>query len=122
MNIKFANGTNLEYMNALETSTFYDNANRRMLEISMAKDTIALDELNTILSDSANTTQIHLINEELGVENIYDNYEIKMELAVKPIEVGTDENGEIIKEDRIVFKLGKLTTIERQLKALGVRA
>lgn len=120
MNIQFANGTNFEYLEALETSTFYDNANRRMLEISIAKDTIALDELNTILSDSANTTQIHLINEELGVENIYDNYEIKMELAVKPVEIGTDENGETIKEDRIVFKLGKLITIERQLKKLGL--
>lgn len=121
MNIKFTNGTNFEYLNALETSTFYDNANRRMLEISMAKDIITLDELNTILSDSANTTQIHLTNEELGIENIYDNYEIKMELAVKPVENGIDENGETIKEERIVFKLGKLTTIEKQLKALGVR-
>lgn len=122
MKIIFANKKELEYIEAMETSTFYDNANRRMLEISMAKDVIALDELNAILSDSANTTQIHLVNEEMGVENIYDNYEIKMELALKPVDAGTDENGDAVKEDRIVFKLGKLTTIEKQLKALGILA
>lgn len=121
MKIIFANNKELEYINALETSTFYDNANRRMLEFTVAKDAIALDELNAILSDSANTTQLHLVNEEEGAENYYDNYEIKMELAMRPEVVISMEDGTELKEDRIIFKLGKLTTIEKQLKALGIK-
>ena len=120
MKIIFANNKELEYIEALETSTFYDNANRRMLQFTIAKDAIALDELNAILSDGANLTQLHLINEEEGAENYYNNYEIKMELTMRPEVVASMEDGTEFKEDRIIFKLGKLTTIEKQLKALGV--
>lgn len=120
MKIIFANNKELEYIEALETSTFYDNANRRMLQFTVSKDAITLDELNNILSDSANITQLHLVNEEEGAENYYDNYEIKMELAMRPEVVVSMEDDTELKEDRIVFKLGKLTTIEKQLKALGI--
>ena len=120
MKIIFANNKELEYIEALETSTFYDNANRRMLQFIVDKDAIALDELNAILSDSTNLTQLHLVNEEEGAENYYDNYEIKMELAMRPEVVMSMEDGTELKEDRIIFKLGKLTTIEKQLKVLGV--
>lgn len=121
MKIIFKNEEAFEYIEAMETSTFYDNANRRMLQITMATDAVALETINAIISDETNLTQIALVNEEENITNYYDDYQIKMSLMVKPEVVGTDENGVDIKEERIVFKLGRLTPIEKQLKALGIQ-
>ena len=121
MKIIFKNEETFEYIDALETSTFYDNANRRMLQITMSKDAVSLEKINDILSDETNLTQITLVNEEENITNYYDDYQIKMSLTVKPEVIGQDENGADIKEERIVFKLGRLTTIEKQLKALGIQ-
>ena len=121
MKIIFNNEQVFDYIEAIETSVFYDNANRRMLQITMSKDEVSLDEINQIVSDENNLTQIVLVNEEEGIFNYYDNYQIKMSLMVKPEVIGQSDDGADIKEERIIFKLGKLTTIEKQLKALGIQ-
>lgn len=121
MKVIFTNGKEVNYIEAIETSAFYENANRRMLEFKLEKDAISLSELNEILSNEENLTRLHLVNEEENAENYYDDYQIKMELSVRTIPTGEfDESGEEIKAERVIFKLGKLTYIEKKLKELGL--
>ena len=119
MNIKFANGTNFEYLNALETEQFYNGASRRTLSFEAAVGAISVDTLNTILNNEANTKVIELSNGD--VTNIYDGYVLKMEVGVKPIlvQAETPESAAVY-QDRLVFKLGKRTYIEEALKKLGL--
>ena len=121
MKVIFTNGTELEYIEAIETSTFYDNATRRMLEFKIEKDAISLSTLNDILSNEENLVQLHLVNEEENAENYYNDYQIKMELSVKTVPTGEfDESGEEVRAERVIFKLGKLTYVEKQLRKLGL--
>ena len=55
MNIKFTNGTNFEYLNALETEEYFNGASRRTLTFECEVGVISVDELNTLLSDEKNT-------------------------------------------------------------------
>lgn len=119
MNIKFANGRNFEYINAVETEEYYNGASRRTLTFECAVGVIGVDELNTLLSNEANTATIELSNGD--VTNIYDGYVLKLKCGIEPklIQSETPE-APAVYEDRLVFKLGKRTYIEEQLKKLGL--
>ena len=119
MNIKFANGTNFEYLNALETEEYFNGASRRTLTFECEVGVISVDELNTVLSDEENTKSIELSNDD--VMNIYDGYVLKCKCGIenKLINAETSEHAAVC-EDRLVFKLGKRTYIEEQLKKLGL--
>lgn len=165
MNIKFKNGTKFDYIAALETEEYFNGASRRTLTFDCAVGAVSVDELNSLLSDEANTAQIVLTNpegvpvyktqpvlseqtdengetvmvetgetefvyDENGqpivdhyeeVANIYDGYVLKLKCGIesKLIEAETPENTAVY-EDRLVFKLGKRTYIEEQLKRLGL--
>lgn len=129
MKIKFANDTEIEYLEAYEGPEFFDGASRRVLKVITRPGIIGLDALNTILSTEANCSQLTLTNESpdvndptaLPIINIYDHYQLKMSIGQEPMVVGENaETGEQVKEDRIVFKLGRLTPIEIKLKQLGL--
>ena len=75
MNIKFLNGTNFEYLNALETEEFFNGASRRTLAFECAVGAISVDELNTVLSGEGNVQSIELSNGD--ITNIYDGYVLK---------------------------------------------
>lgn len=119
MNIKFINGTNFEYLNALETEEFFNGASRRTLTFECAVDVIGVDELNAVLSDEKNTQSVELSNGE--VTNIYDGYVLKAKCGIenKLVQAETSEQPAVY-EDRLVFKLGKRTYIEEQLYKLGI--
>lgn len=119
MNIKFANGTNFEYLEALETEEYFNGASRRTLTFECEVGVIGVDELNTVLSNETNTATITLTNED--VTNIYDGYVLKLKCGVENrlIKEETAESPAVY-EDRLVFKLGKRTYIEEQLKKLGL--
>ena len=119
MNIKFANGTNFEYLEALETEEFYNGASRRTLTFECEVGVISVDELNTLISDEENTATIALTNED--ITNIYDGYVLKCKCGIenKLIQAETQETPAVY-EDRLVFKLGKRTYIEQQLHKLGL--
>ena len=135
MNIKFANGTNFEYLSALETEEFYNGASRRTLTFECAVGVISVDKLNTLLSNEANTATITLTGDAVDVldkdgnptgettqpVNIYDGYVLKLKCGVenKLITAETPE-APAVYEDRLVFKLGKRTYIEEQLHKLGL--
>ena len=124
--IKFANGTEWVHEEAVETSEFYDGTTRRTLTVRLAPDKgVALDAVNDVLSNSANTDSVTLSNYgddgALIGQCVYDHYQIKIEVAQRPTVVGSDEiTGEETKADRISFRLGRLTPIEIKLAALGL--
>jgi len=119
MNIKFTDGTNFEYLNALETEEYFNGASRRTLTFECEVGAIGVDQLNAVLSDEANTRSIELSNGD--VTNIYDGYMLKLKCGIenKLIQSETPETPAVY-EDRLVFKLGKRTYIEEQLKKLGL--
>lgn len=118
--IVFANQAELACLLVEEGPEFYDNANRRVLTVQAAKSAAGLDELDTLLGSAANLTKLRHVNTENGAEDIFDNYQIKMELSARPVSVGQAEDGQVLTEDRIVFKLGRLTPIELKLAQLGL--
>lgn len=135
MNIKFLNGTNFEYLNAVETEEYYNGSSRRTLTFEAAAGVISVDELNAILSDEANTQSLTLTGDEVPVlddngnptgetthaVNIYDGYVLKLKCGIenKRIAAETPETPAVY-EDRLTFKLGRRTYIEEQLKNLGL--
>lgn len=119
MNIKFANGTKFEYLNALETEQFYNGSSRRTLTFECEVGVISIDTLNKLLNNESNTLSIELSNGD--VTNIYDGYVLKLEVGVKPIIVQAETpEAPAVYEDRLIFKLGKRTYIEEQLRKLGL--
>ena len=119
MNIKFLNGTNFEYLNAVETEDYFNGTNRRTLTFECETGIIGVDELNSVLNDEKNTQSIQLSNGE--VTNIYDGYVLKLKCGIenKIIAPETPESPAVY-ADRLVFKLGKRTYIEEQLHKLGL--
>lgn len=90
-----------------------------MLTVEVAA-TEGLGAVNEILSDAASLAQVKHVNEEAQAEDVFDNYQLKMSLSLKPIVVGEDETGQVKTEERIVFELGRLTPIEIKLAQLGL--
>ena len=119
MNIKFANGTNFEYLNALETEERYNGSSRRTLTFECEVGVIGVDELNNLLNDEKNTIMIELSSNE--VTNIHEGYVLKLKCGIenKLIQAETPETPAVY-EDRLIFKLGKRTYIEEQLHKLGL--
>lgn len=119
MNIKFTNGVNFNYINAVETEEFYNGASRRTLSFECEVGVIGVDELNAILSNETNIASITLTNGE--VVNIYDGYVLKLRCGIenKLVAAETPETPAVY-EDRLVFKLGRRTYIEEQLHNLGL--
>ncbi len=103
-----------------EGSEYYRDANRRVLTVQTPKSAIGLDALDTLLADAGNLAEVRCRNEENGAQDSFANYSIKMSLAVKNVPVGEDEYGAAITEERIEFKLARLTPVELKLKAAGM--
>jgi hypothetical protein len=121
MIINFANDKTVEYLEALETEEYFNGASRRTLTFECAPNAIGIDELNTILSKESNLSSLTLVNEEANVSRIYDGYVLKLKVGIENKLVQAESADKpAIYEDRLVFKLGKRTYIEEQLKKLGL--
>ena len=135
MNIKFLNGTNFSYLNAVETEEYYNGASRRTLAFEAEVGVIGVDELNGILSDENNTKSITLTGDEVAIldengnptgetthaVNICDGYVLKCRCGIenKLVQAETPETPAVY-ADRLVFKLAKRTYIEEMLHRLGL--
>ncbi len=121
MKIKFANGKEIEHLDALETEEFWGGSNRRTLTFTCERDAVSVDELSGILSDSKNTASLTLTNEEMGTSNVYEGYTLKLKVGIEQVIQAADspENPEQ-RVERLIFKLGKPTYIETQLAKLGL--
>lgn len=119
MNIKFTNGTSFEYLNAIETEEYFNGASRRTLTFECEVGIIGVDELNTVLSNEENTATITLTNGE--VTNIYDGYVLKLKCGIENKIIASETpEAQAVYRDRLIFKLGRRTYIEEQLKRLGL--
>ena len=109
-----------EYLDALETEEFYNGASRRTLTVTCQPDVISMDVLNAILTKD-NLARITMINDEVGVSNVYDGYVLKLACGIKNelVQAETPDTAAVY-ADRLIFKLGKRTYIEEQLHKLGL--
>lgn len=121
MTVIFADGTQVPYLNAIETEEYWGGASRRTLTFTCAADAVSVDALNALLGDAANTAGLSLTNEELGVTNLYEGYTLKLKVGIEPVLTQPDApDAPAQYADRLVFKLGKPTYIEAQLARLGL--
>lgn len=109
MKITFANGTQQDYLSAIETEEFYNGSSRRTLSFTLPSNT-SIDEINTIASNEGNLQSLTLSNGE--VTNIYDGYVLKLELGIKQVLSSAETN---TYADSLILKLGKRTYLEQQI-------
>lgn len=122
MKIIFGNGAELEYLNALETEEFWGGSNRRTLTFTCNPSAMDVDSLNAILSNESNTQTLNLVNDELNISNIYENYTMKLKVGIdKEVAQPGGPNEPTVYEDKLIFKLGQPTYIEQQLHNLGIQ-
>lgn len=123
MNIKFANNTNFEYLNAFALENDYHKGIKRpSLDIHFSTNAITYNELEEILSNITNLTEITLTGdeqiipvyaEELDENNnaIIDHYEIIP--APQKTYIGYNIKGKItIDDEKITVKLFRKSDLE----------
>lgn len=121
MKATFENGASVEYLRALETEEYWGGSNRRTLTFTCAANAASVDALNGLLGDADNVQTLALENEELGVTNCYEGYTMKLKVGVeRELEQPESPDSPAVYVDRLVFKLGQPTFIERQLAKLGI--
>ena len=135
MKVIFGNGKEVAYSNAIETEEVWGGSSRRTLTFTCAPDAVSIDELNTILSDAANTEMLTLMGSiaaeeerdgetvvvEVPVTNIYEGYTMKLNVGIDRVLVQPETpDSAAVYADMLVFKLGRPTFIEQQLAALGI--
>ena len=119
MKIRFNNGTEVPYIEAINENGYMNGVNRQVLSVHIAKGVIGVDELDAILSDENNTQHIELIGDE--VTNVFDDYILKNKVGVEKVLIENETpDAPTLYEERIVFELGRLTYIEKRLKSLGL--
>jgi len=131
--IKFTNGTELPTVTAIAVNAYAQGAQRKAIEIQIAKDVITFGALDALTGNSANTAKLTLIDGDK--QYVHDNYSIRAELAVKAVEITpATDTAPAVTEDRLCVTLAQLTYIEVQqaaqqamidtltLAALGVQA
>ena len=115
MKIRFNNGAELPYVEARTSEGYIDGLNRQVLQVHLEKGTINIDELDAILSDETTTEHIELVGDE--VTNNFDDYIIKNKVGIEKVMIDYETPDRPAQyEDRIVFELGRLTYLEKQLK------
>ena len=120
LKLKFANGNELTYLTALETEEYWNGSSRRTLTFQLARDAANLETLDGLCTEQ-NLASLELINDEMGVTNVYEGYVLKLKVGVEPVLVSAETpEAAAVYEDRVVLKLGKRTYIEQQLHDLGV--
>ena len=135
MKIIFKNGAEVTYLNAVETEEYWGGSSRRTLTFTCAPDTVSIDALNMILSDTANTQTLTLVGAiaaqeeqngktiatEIPVTNIYENYTLKLSVGIDRVLVQPESpDNAAVYADKLVFKLGRPTYLEQQMAALGI--
>lgn len=111
LKIRFADKTEVAYLNAVETEEYFNGASRRTLTFDIARDAVGLDAMDNLCTEE-NCARIELVGED--ITNIYEGYVLKLQLGVKRVAEG---EGYV---ERIGLKLGKRTFIEEQLHKLGL--
>lgn len=118
MIVKLINKKELEAIQVNGSTRHFQSANRDSLEFQFSK-TIpeTFEELDTIFSDSKNTSKITLSDEVS--QYIHDNYTLKVQMALIPVVItpAADESPEIT-EERYSIVMAQKTYQELQMEEL----
>lgn len=135
MVIKLNNNTEIFVENIFEEEEYFNGASRRTLTCECKPDSASVDSLNAEISKEDNikvievkkeATEITFNGDETKTEkttvtDIYDGYVLKLKCGIENKLIQTETpDAPAVYEDRLVFKLGKRTYIEEQLKKLGL--
>lgn len=126
MNIKFTNGANFEYLNAFALENDYHKGIKRpSLDIHFSTEAITYNELEKILSDTANLKKIILTGDEqtypVYVDELDENNNITNRIidhyetvsAPQNTYIGYDIQGKItIDDETITVKLFRKSDLE----------
>lgn len=118
MQIKFNDGSLLDVLSVNGTTVYSQGANRSALELQLAKGSVALDALDALTSNSANTDKLTMTD---GAQQyVHTGYIIRTELALKSVVVqpALDSSTLDVTEDRLCVTLAQLTYAEVQQAAL----
>ena len=136
MNIKFANGTSLEYFDAINTFPIDGKVKRNGLLVKIINPTVSLDELNTLLNDAENTKTITLVNDKFPVYDeqgnqtgvttitkVLDNYIIKNSISLEDFIVQQETNeSAAVYAPMLSFELWQLSYSEVQAQKTAAQA
>lgn len=118
-NITFSNGTTLLLAALWSRPGNYSGAYRDALELQFDPATISFDALRQLVDDTAATAQLTVTVPGDNYRAVYDNYVIRGDLALKPIEITAATGTEpAVTEDRLCVTLAQLTYQELQLQQL----
>lgn len=118
-NITFSNGTTLPVAAVWSRSGNYSGAYRDALELQFDPATISFDALRQLVDNTEATTRLTVAVPGENYTAVYDNYVIRGDLALKPVEISpaTGTQGAVT-EDRLCVTLAQLTYQELQLQQL----
>ena len=117
LKIKFVNGKEQAYLDAIETEEYYNGSSRRTLTFEIARDAANLEELDALCTEE-NLVKLELTNEEESITNIHEGYVLKLRLGLEQKLINRDANAY---KEYILLKLGKRTYIEEKLYQLGIQ-
>lgn len=117
MQLKFSDGTTLDVLAVKGQHTYFQGAQRDSLEIQADKSKTTFDALDTLTGDSTKTGKLTVIDGDKQYE--YDNYSLRVELALKPVIVteATSTTAAVI-EDMLCVTLAQKTYAELQIAEL----
>ena len=117
MQIKFNDGTALDALAVKGKPTYFQGAQRDSLEIQIAKDKTTFDALDKLTVDPTKTGKLTIIDGDKQYE--HDNYSIRTELALKPVEVtSATTDSPAVTENRLCVTLAQKTYAELQIAEL----
>lgn len=124
LKIKFANNQEQEILPSTTVYPSGSSAVRSRMELHMAADAMTFEAFETLMSDTAKTATLHIIetdaNDEVLRDIAYTAYTIPAQIGKQRVDVTDYATGAITSEMHLVVVLEQLTYIEQQLKALGI--
>lgn len=118
-NITFGDGTSLPAAAVWSRPGNYSGAYRDALELQFAPATISFDALHQLVDNTDATARLTVAVPGENYTAVYDNYVIRGDLALKPVEIPLATGAEpAVAEDRLCVTLAQLTYQELQLQQL----
>lgn len=117
MQIKFNDGTSLDALAVKGKPTYFQGAQRDSLEIQIDKSKTTFDALDALTGDAGKTAKLTILDGDKQYE--HDNYSIRTELALKPVEVTpATTDSPAVTENRFCVTLAQKTYAELQIAEL----
>lgn len=122
LQLKMKNGEIIPVIQPTAAYPSHSANQRSYLEIHIAEDEMTFDEFYALVTNSAATEKLILINDDKDnpYTNVYEYYTEATEVSKKRITNFDISTGAPIEETHLVARLEQLTYTERKLKELGL--